>query len=363
VHGKGRLTYTVAKLGAPAAVDSALDEYLVRFRNADTIVRQPAGGQTRGRWRTARGKARAYYLLRETLPPGVFDRTVARAYYGARSLTQGSPGRDRALPDFLVIGAAKCGTTSLYDWMCQHPLVMRPMTNGVPRKELLFFDYRFHRGLDWYRSHFPTAAERARLESAHGVRPQSGEATASYLTDYWVPERVRKVLPDARLIVTMRNPVDRAYSAFHMSRREGLEEFDSFETAIALEADRLAPELARTRRDRHYRPDPPPPLGYWSYLHRSRYAEHVERWLQFFDRTQFLFLEFEALAADPQATLDRVYEFLGLPRHEHSDLPKRNVGSYSSSMDPATRAQLVSYFQPHNQRLRDLTGVPFGWDH
>ena len=265
------------------------------------------------------------------------------------------------LPDFLVVGAAKCGTTSLFDWICLHPLVARPSTNGQQRKELLFFDYNFHRGADWYRMHFPLEVERDEFEREHGRPFVTGEATASYLTGHWVPGRVRQVAPDAKLIVTLRNPVDRAYSAFQMSRRERLEECESFEEAIALEEQRLAGELERVRRDPRYNPPLPPPLGYWSYLHRSRYADHVARWLKVFPREQILFLRFEDIAADPSGELDRVHDFLGLPPHRGGELRKLNAADYSG-MNPKTRAELVEHFRPYNRRLRELTGIDFGWD-
>jgi hypothetical protein len=261
----------------------------------------------------------------------------------------------------LLIGAAKCGTTSLFDWICEHPFVVRPMTDETPRKELLYFDYFSQKSVNWYRTHFPRERARRAFEARHGRPFLTGEATATYLTHYWAPMRVAKLLPKAKLIVTLRNPVDRAYSAFHMSRRERLEPCDTFEGALALESRRLTAEEARIRADPTYSPSPPAPMGYWSYLQRSRYAEHVERWLEFFPREQFLFLEFEQLAVRPQATLDRVYDFLGLPPHRHEHFSKLNAGEYTSMM-PETRARLVEYFRAHNEQLRQLSGVDFGWD-
>lgn len=315
---------------------------------------------TRNRQRNTTGKDRVHRLLKQRLPPAAFELAMD-GYNGLRRVAGRAPGRGRVLPDFLVIGAAKCGTTSLFDWICAHPLVARPLTDGQPRKELLFFDYNFDRGTDWYRKHFPREADRRDCERENGRPFLTGEATASYLTGYWVPGRVRQLVPDVKLIVTLRNPIDRAYSAFQMSRRERLEECESFEEAIALEAQRLAGELERVRSDPRYNPPLPPPLGYWSYLHRSRYAEHVARWLEVFPREQILFLEFEDLASDPSGTLDRVHAFLGLPPHRATELRKLNTADYAA-MSPSTRAELVEHFRPHNRRLRELTGIAFGWD-
>ena len=97
--------------------------------------------------------------LSRALPPRAFE-SVQGAYNGARAAVGRDPGHGRTLPDFMVIGAAKCGTTSLFDWVCQHPFVARPTTNGLPRKELLYFDYGFDRPPGWYQEHFPPASER-----------------------------------------------------------------------------------------------------------------------------------------------------------------------------------------------------------
>jgi hypothetical protein len=342
-------------LGASEAVPCALQDYLAPFRDGRIGTRLPERRRAR-----RRGKARAHDMARELLPPTHFDLAMG-TYHKVRQAIGHTPGRGRVLPDFLVAGVAKCATTSLYDWICEHPHVVRPTTEGRARKELLFFDYNYSRGIDWYRRHFPLAEARRSFERQHSRPFLTGEASASYLTGHWVPGRVHAAIPGVKLIVTMRNPVDRAYSAFQMSRREGLEECESFESALALEDERLAGEVERVRRSPRYNPRTPPPLGYWSYLLRSRYADHVARWLDLFPREQLLFLEFEQLAADPQGTLDRVHTFLGLSPYRNQDLPQLNGASYAA-MDPRTREALVHYFRPYNQRLRELTGVEFEWD-
>lgn len=341
---------------------SNLDEYLVQFRNGNTEIRRPVTATPTRSWREASGKAKGYYLLKEVLPARVFDRALQPAYRNLRSATGRGPGSGRVLPDFLVLGVAKCGTTSLFDWMCEHPLIARPRMLGFERKEILFFDYHYAEGVDWYRANFPLRTEREAFAAEHGRPFLTGEATATYATGFHVPDRVHRVVPEAKLIISLRDPIDRAYSAFQMSRREGLEDQESFEAALALEAERLAPEEDRVRRDPYYNPPPPAPLGYWSYLQRSRYAEHVARWLERFPREQILFLKFEEMAADPQGALDQVYAFLGLPPHRHAAFPKLNVGAYEDSVSPETRSQLAAYFRPHNERLRELTGIDFGWD-
>jgi len=287
--------------------------------------------------------------------------TARRRYNDARRLVRRNPGRGRLLPDFIVIGAAKSGTTSLYGALADHPFVV-PCTTTDPHfqntKEIHFFSSGFQRGQDWYRSHFPLESARREFEAVHGRPFLTGEASPSYISSYWAPGRIREVLPDVRLLAVLRNPVDRAYSQFQMSRRQGLEPLERFEEATAAEEERLRREVARLSSDPHYTS---PDYGAWSYLARSRYAEQLERWLALFPREQFLFLKAEDLA-DSTATIDAVYEFLGLPAHCLGKPPRLHTGGEYTPMAPDVRAKMVEYFRPHNERLYDLLGIDFGWE-
>jgi hypothetical protein len=290
--------------------------------------------------------------LRSTLPRPAYQATVG-GYNGVRTLARRSPGRGRILPDFVIIGAAKAGTTSLYGWLSEHPFVEPAST-----KEVHYFDYNSYRGVDWYRSHFPLERDRRAFAERHGRPFITGEASPSYISHYWVPERLARLLPDVKLLVAMRNPVDRAYSQFQMSRREAEEPFESFGAAVDVEDERLDPERARMRADRRYNSWP---IGCWSYLMRSRYAEQLEPWLESFRRDQFHFLTLEELSANPGETLDAVHEFLELPPHRPESLPRLHSAQYDS-LPPETRERLQEYFRPHNQRLYELVGRDLGWD-
>jgi hypothetical protein len=273
------------------------------------------------------------------------------AYYEARTLARRNPGRGRLLPDFLIVGSTKCGTTSLFNWLGAHPFV------AETEKEIHFFDMHYDRGADWYRSHFPLETERAAFAREHGRPFIVGEGSAAYLANYWAPRRAALLVPDARLIVSLRDPVDRAYSQYHYFRRRGSEPIETFEEAVDAEEERLRGEAEREAGDRHrhswriYR---------WGYLTISRYAEHIERWLELFPREQFLFLDFDELVTEPQHALDAVHEHLGLPARAAPELRPLNVGDYEP-LPPETRARLDEYFRPHNERLRELTGRDFAW--
>ncbi len=113
-----------------------------------------------------------------------------------RRLTSGS----RRLPDFIILGAQRAGTSSLYYYLSQHPQILPAV-----RKELHFFDDHYRRGLGWYRSQFPTRGARGTI---------TGEATPYYLSHPHAPARIQRLLPQARLIVLLRNPVERAISHY-----------------------------------------------------------------------------------------------------------------------------------------------------
>lgn len=299
--------------------------------------------------------------VRNTVPRPVYEAAIGYGWHGLRTVARRNPGRGRILPTFLVIGAAKGGTTSLFRWLSDHPLIKPPSplwSRDVPMKEVHFFDYNFYRREDWYRGHFPRVHERDAFAREHGRPFLTGEASASYLSHRWAPERAKEVLPDAKLVVILRDPVDRAYSQYNMSLREGYENL-SFEEAVDAEEDRLQAELRRVEQDRRYNSLP---LGTWSYLLRSRYAEHLTRWLDVFPHEQFLLLRAEDMFADPYATLAQVADFLEIPPHHPDALPRLKDGGSYEPLAAETRARLDDYFRPHNERLRELTGIDFHWD-
>ena len=143
-----------------------------------------------------------------------------------------------------------------------------------------------------------------------------------------------------------------------MSRRADEEPLESFEEAVRAEDERLRPELERVAADPACYSGR---LGAWSYLHRSRYAEQLERWFALFPREQFHFVKTEDLAHSPQAALDAVTRFLGLPDDGRDAYPSFHAGHYTP-MSADTRSMLKEYFRPHNERLYELVGIDFGWD-
>jgi hypothetical protein len=258
------------------------------------------------------------------------------------------------LPDYLIIGAVRSGTTSLHGWLGQHPFVV-PTT-----KELRYFNLNHFRGSDWYRSHFPLEGERERFASQRGRAFLVGDATATYMPHHWTPQRAAKLVPEAKIIACLRDPVDRAYSHYQAIRLRGNEPLESFEEAIAQEPDRIRADERRTLVDPNFRSWS---LHGWAYLKSSCYAAHFERWYEFFPPEQMVLVNFDReLTADARGVLRAVYAHLGLPDYHNPSLPVLNMiaGPYEPLADE-TRARLIEYFRPHNRRLYELTGIDFGW--
>ena len=236
-----------------------------------------------------------------------------------------------ALPDFVIIGTMKGGTTYLYHLLTQHPLI-----EPAAAKELQFFNRYFDEGVEWYRQCFPVP----RWED--GQRTITGEATPEYLPHRHAAERMARVIPQARLIALLRNPVDRTFSDYQQSVRKGREP-RTFEEAMDYDNLDEAPR---------------------KFLSKSIYVDQLVRWSEYFPKEQMLVLKSEDFFEDPAGTLKPVLSFLGLPewRPKVWDLHyKRNRGDYEGGMDPATRERLEEYFEPHNKRLYDYLGQDFGW--
>lgn len=186
--------------------------------------------------------------------------------------------RLRPFPDYLIIGTKRGGTTSMYKYLLRHPNVI-PMWPGVENaKKTHFFDQNFHRGTEWNRAHFPTSMQRSRVERREGAPVLTGEAAPYYMFHPLVAERVRQTLPQVKLIVLLRNPVDRIWSHHHERVYNGTEPLP-FREALDAEEERLAGEHDRIVNEPGYYSER---HDFCSYLARGRYLEHLEPWLDLF---------------------------------------------------------------------------------
>lgn len=257
----------------------------------------------------------------------------------------------RVLPDFVIIGAQKCGTSSLYRYLADHPSVAPAVG-----KEVHYFDWHFARGQWWYRGHFPTYLHRALHRARTGAQLITGEASPYYIVHPHAPRRLKTLIPRVKLIALLRDPVERTLSAYHHQARRGKESL-SFVEAIDREPERLASEIERLARDATYNSFA---HRRFSYLTRGRYAEQLEAWLREFPREQILILRSEEFFDQPAAVFARVVGFLGLRPWQPARFPRFNAADYTD-MEPAVRQRLLQYFAPYNERLYRLLGEDFGW--
>lgn len=237
------------------------------------------------------------------------------------------------LPDFIIAGAQKSGTTSLYNYLIQHPDVKPSLF-----KEVHFFDVNYSQGINWYRAFFPECSE----ESPAQI---TGEASPYYMFHPLVADRMQEQIPEVKLLFLLRDPIERAYSHYQHNRRKGREPL-SFYQAVNREEKRLKGEKYRVQQGtgnvslahRHY-----------SYKSRGRYLEQIERFDQKFDRDQMLVLFSQELLSRPDETMEKVFSFLDLSP-EDLDYQLHNQGDYKEISDKS-RSYLEDYFKSHNRNL------------
>ena len=249
------------------------------------------------------------------------------------------------LPGLLIIGAQKAGTTSLYHYLAAHRQVL-PGTE----KEVRYFNSQYHRGISWYRSHFPL--NRQGRGERLGGDPITLDASTGYLFSRDAPGRVAADLPDAKFVVLLRDPVERAWSHYRHSVRDGHEALP-FAEALAAEEKRL---------EQHYlmcaSGDPDDRvLSFHSYISRGRYHEQLVRWFSVLDRTRFLILKSEEFFKTPLKTTNEVLGSLGLSPLVLEGLTIYNAGS-NEEIPPKERDLLRTLFEPYNERLYELLDWP-----
>jgi len=269
---------------------------------------------------------------------------------GTGRLTSGA----RILPAFLIVGAQRCGTTSLYRALAQHPLLLKP----VRHKGVHYFDTGYARGPGWYRAHFPLRMAATLLERRHGVRPLAFESSPYYLFHPLAGERIAADLPGVKLVVLVRDPVERARSAHAHELARGYESEPHFEHALELEAGRLAgaEESLRAR-----------PLSthhshqHHGYLARGRYADQLDRLEPLFGRERILVLDSHRFFAEPAQVYDRVLDFLGVPRAGCPSFGRHNGRSLPKPLPGPVRQRLREHFETCDARLVPWLGGEPSW--
>jgi hypothetical protein len=268
----------------------------------------------------------------------------------------------RPYPDFLVIGAKRGGSTSFYYDLLRHsqiyPLFPRPehLPKAAATKGVHYFDVNFARGSHWYRAHMPSTAVRQFAQRRTGGPVVVGEASPYYLFHPLAAERAARVVPDTKIIVVLRDPVQRAYSHWKERWRNKLESL-SFADALAAEDERVGDAEARLLADPHFYSYAHEQL---SYARQSEYGPALARWYDHFPRERILVLCSEEYFAEPDAVLGSAHGFLGLPREQVASGSVLNAAR-GSDLDAAGVAELAGRFAASNRRLTELTGRLFPW--
>jgi hypothetical protein len=287
--------------------------------------------------------------LKQVMPMRL-RRKIAWKRVALRQLT----ARFRALPNVLIIGGQRCGTSSLYKYLGQHPEVRASI-----RKEIQYFTAFAERGEAWYRSHFPLAGTRSSRRTKIYF-----EASPDYLLDHRCAARAAGVLKDARIVAIVRNPVARALSHYEHNCQLG-HEWLPFDDALDAEESRLATH--RERMDRE--PDSPISKEYcrFSYVTRGFYAEQLATWMEHFPLERILVIESADLFRDPALTMSRLTTFLDIAPwtaseyRNYSYVGRSGETARKKEVAPSTRARLEAIYRGPNERLEQLLGRQLNW--
>ncbi|MEM7324262.1 MAG: sulfotransferase domain-containing protein [Actinomycetota bacterium] len=281
---------------------------------------------------------------------------------GFRHLKEGGKrGRERAalatwdrrvLPDVMLAGVQRSGTTALFEALYRLPNVERPRRG----KGSHFFSYNYYRGWEWFQSQFPTEAWSDRVAAKVGVPMFCFDACPYYLFHPFAVERMAQALPDVKVMVMLRDPVRRAESHFHHSVSHGHEDLD-FHQALAAEGARIDGEIEKMEQD----------WSYWSHSHEHHsyfskgvYVEQLERLFRFYPRDQVMVIQSEEFYRNSNRVLAEVTDWLGLQTVTLEEKDDRNGHAYKR-MDEEMRAHLIELYREPNERLFDLLGISYDW--
>jgi hypothetical protein len=253
-------------------------------------------------------------------------------------------GRRGMTPGYLIVGTKRGGSTSIAHWVEKHPQVAPcRLTKGTH-----YFDVNFQRGWQWYLSCFP--------QQHNGIRI-TGEASPYYMFHPLSVERIARALPDVRIIVSLREPVARAWSHHQYERQQGFED-RSFAEAVALEGQRLRGEEDLLRANPRYESYA---HRHYTYVQRGHYAEQLERLYEHFPREQVLVVRSESMFAEPQRELARVWAHLGLDPVRLDGLDRYKATHTPMDIPPELHQHLIDHYRPWNERLQQLLGADFNW--
>lgn len=256
------------------------------------------------------------------------------------------------MPQFIICGAQRCGTTSMYQALRQHPAILRP----VMRKGIHYFDVDYARDMPWYRSHFPLKATAQRRTRRLGCDVMTFESSPYYLFHPLVAQRIASDLPDAKILILVRDPVERAYSAYAHEFARGFES-EPFERALELEDNRLSGEEARLIT---YPTSLSHAHQHQAYLRRGLYMNQITRMIDAVGPERMRVIDAEDFFVDPAPVWCEVLEFLGLPDHPGPEFKRHNARP-RSAMPGSVRRSLEERFEDADARLSLWWGRTPSW--
>ncbi len=259
-------------------------------------------------------------------------------------------------PDFLVIGAQKGGTTSLLNYLYQHPNVFH---SGIAQEsnEVHYFDLNYQKGWEWYQDQLASKDELKKYQEKDNGKVLIGESSPYYLFHPHCAERIYKDLPNVKLIILLRNPICRAYSHHKMEYSRGTDDLE-FDVAIHHEEKRLRNEIKQMIMNENYNSYA---HQHYSYLERGKYIYQLKEWSSLFDKNQILTIKSEDMFDDPDSIYKEVCEFLELPIISLNEYKAHNKGN-SAQIPDDLKQELVKYFKPYNFLLYAFLGRDFNWE-
>ena len=253
-------------------------------------------------------------------------------------------GSARVLPDFLIIGAKRCGTTSLFTHLPEHPSITSSHHDNMG-----FFNDNFNLGINWYRSFFIKKSHKKKIENKYG-KCLSFDTTTTYMESKTTAQNVKKVKPDMKIIVMVRNPIDRAYSQYQRTIKDNIES-RKFEDSIDDEIKKIDNEKEISFKINRNESN---------YIKKGIYYEQLKPWFELFPRENIGIFSTEEFKINSEKIYNNIFDFLDLPHFAIKNNTIMEKGNYSS-MNKEVRDKLANYYKDHNEKFFNLIGKTFQW--
>ena len=267
--------------------------------------------------------------------------------------------RSRLLPDTIIVGNNKSASNTVFFNLIEHPQIQ-----GSSRRENRFFDANYWRGTNWYRSYFPTKSSKTNFEKNNSRMIILDSSPTAYLHPY-AAQRIKKLLPNAKLIILFRNPTDHAYSLYHHRVRMNSEK-ETFEDCVIHDQERFEETEKKWEND-EVREHTWKDLRL-SYISDGLYFNHIEKWFSLFPKKNIHCIDVENIAKEPIVVLNKICTFLNISSYDFKNYTKKNVNKEDSRkptyppMNPSTRKKLIEFYKPHNKKLESFLNMKFNWD-